>query len=229
MTKKTAYKKEKMSAGRILRVGKKEMLLVILGAVLIFSALFLISYNKLEDFRAGQAGKRMLAELDPSLFDVDPAKGFGNLALSGEKEASAGKGSSWGFDPESAAIFFEKYPCAGILNIPNLELTLPVWSEWNYDKLKSAPCVHFGSVEDENLFIAAHNYSSQFGRLKELEAGDEIRFWSKDGSCLDYSVAQVTVVKPSDVKKIKNSGYALVLYTCTPGGKSRVAVYCTLF
>lgn len=229
MTKKTGYEKEKKSAGKILRGVKKERLLVILGAVLIFSALFLISYNKLEDFRAEQAGKRMLAELDPSLFNADSAKYFGNLALLEEKESSAGGGSSWGFDPESAAKFFEKYPCAGILSIPNLELTLPVWSEWNYDKLKSAPCVHFGSVEDENLVIAAHNYSSHFGRLKELEAGDEIRFWSRDGRCLDYSVAKVTVVKPSDVKKIKDSGYALVLYTCTPGGKSRVAVYCTLF
>ena len=83
MIKETGYEKEKKSAGRILRVRKKERLLVILGAVLIFSALFLISYNKLEDFRAGQAGKRMLAELDPSLFNADPAKYFGNLALSG--------------------------------------------------------------------------------------------------------------------------------------------------
>ena len=31
---------------------------------------------------------------------------------------------------------------------------------------------------------------------------------------------------PTDVDAVKNSGYDLVLYTCTYGGKTRIVVFC---
>ena len=42
-----------------------------------------------------------------------------------------------------------------------------------------------------------------------------------------YRVDRVENVQPQDVAAVTESGAALTLYTCTPGGKTRVAVYCS--
>ena len=36
--------------------------------------------------------------------------------------------------------------CVGAVQIPSLELQLPVIRDWNYDNLKKAPCLYYGSV-----------------------------------------------------------------------------------
>ena len=47
-----------------------------------------------------------------------------------------------------------------------------------------------------------------------------------DGIDNYYSVQKVEVHDPTDVDAVKNSGYDLVLYTCTYGGKTRIVVFC---
>lgn len=39
-------------------------------------------------------------------------------------------------------------------------------------------------------------------------------------------VNKVEVLDPHSVEEVEHSGYALVLYTCTYGGKTRVTVFC---
>ena len=56
--------------------------------------------------------------------------------------------------------------------------------------------------------------------------GDEVRFTDMDGIDNYYSVQKVEVHDPTDVDAVKNSGYDLVLYTCTYGGKTRIVVFC---
>ena len=41
-----------------------------------------------------------------------------------------------------------------------------------------------------------------------------------------YTVTKTDVLKPTDVDEVKASGYALTLYTCTYGGKTRIVVFC---
>ena len=78
-----------------------------------------------------------------------------------------------------------------------------------------------------DLVIAAHNYKTHFGRLKELQEGDGITFTDLSGAEYAYRVDRVENVQPQDVAAVTESGAALTLYTCTPGGKTRVAVYCS--
>ena len=33
----------------------------------------------------------------------------------------------------------------GVLEIPSLELSLPVMADWDYEKMKIAPCHYYGS------------------------------------------------------------------------------------
>ena len=105
-------------------------------------------------------------------------------------------------------------------------IDLPVMSEWSYPRLKTAPCRQFGSSRTDDLVIAAHNYESHFGKLTSLTAGDDVAFTDMDGSVNEYVVNKAEVLDPHSVEEVEHSGYALVLYTCTYGGKTRVTVFC---
>ena len=79
----------------------------------------------------------------------------------------------------------------GVVEIPSLELSLPVMSDWSYPQLKKAPCRYVGSVYSHDVVICGHNYDRHFGRLKELVPGDEVRFTDMDGNVFRYSVCAV--------------------------------------
>ena len=47
-----------------------------------------------------------------------------------------------------------------------------------------------------------------------------------EGIVNQYTVAKTEVLDPTLVDEVEKSGYDLVLYTCTYGGKTRVTVFC---
>ena len=99
--------------------------------------------------------------------------------------------------------------------------------QWDYTRLKRSPCRQFGWPATGDFVIAAHNYTSHFKRLSKLEPGDAVQFEDMNGRVYAYTVSQLTTVQPEEVAAVQYSGYDLVLYTCTPGGRSRTAVYCS--
>ena len=116
----------------------------------------------------------------------------------------------------------------GLLEIPALELKLPIISEWSYSRLKKAPCRYVGSAYTNDLVIAAHNYPTHFGNLNKLYEGAKILFTDVDGNVFSYRVELKETLGPNDVEYMKDSGWDLSLFTCTPGGKYRVTIRCTL-
>lgn len=114
----------------------------------------------------------------------------------------------------------------GILRIPSLNLELPVISDWSYLNLKIAPCRYCGSAYLDNMSIAAHNYNSHFGLLKNLSEGDEILFTDMDGNRFNYEVVLIETPAPVVIDEIVDSGYDLSLFTCNLSGQARVTVRC---
>ena len=118
------------------------------------------------------------------------------------------------------------YDYIGILEIPALELAVPILSDWDEKKLDIAPCRHFGSVETDDLVIAGHNYRRHFLNLYKLNVEDEIRFTTMDGTEIDYTVAEKRTLEATAVDTVLESEYDLILYTCTYSGTERTAVFC---
>ena len=127
---------------------------------------------------------------------------------------------------EKKVVEIDGYGYIGYLEIKDLKLRLPVMSEWDYQRLKIAPCRQFGAVGTNDLVIAAHNYDRHFGPLKTLQNGAGIVFTDMNGVSTSYLVNKVEILKPTEVEEVQNSGYDLVLYTCTLGEKTRVTVFC---
>ena len=184
---------------------KSGVILISLGAVLILAALLLFLHNRSEDRRAGQEAESLLEDARSAMAaDTDP-------------------------EPQEELAEEITYDYAGVIAIPDLSLELPVIDQWNYARLKVAPCRQSGAAADGDLVIAAHNYKSHFGYLDRLEPGASVIFTDMEGTVYRYAVEGIRQLAPEDaedVSSVFSSEYPLVLYTCTPGGKARVAVFC---
>lgn len=208
---------------------KKPIILVVLGAVLILLALSLALYNKNEDAQAGEEADSLLVELRAAIGERSvPQAAPTAAAAETETESESGEPAETPapLDPNLPEVVVGGYGCIGYLTIPNLELELPVMAEWDYIRLRSAPCRQFGSSRTDDLVIAAHNYDRHFGRLKDLSAGDSVLFTDMVGIVNRYAVTRIETLEPDAVAVVLGSESDLVLYTCTKGGAKRVSVFC---
>lgn len=196
---------------------KLGIICVSLGAIFLIAALCLVCYNTWESRSAMEASSDVLSKLQATAEGTekpqenpyaDHVDAFDELA----KEMTVKEIDGYGY--------------IGYLSIPVLELELPVMSEWDYERLRIAPCRQYGSTKTDDLVIAAHNYASHFGNLSQLRDGDLLTFCDMDEQIVLYSVEAVDVLDPTAVSTVRDSNFALVLYTCTYGGENRVAVFC---
>ena len=118
------------------------------------------------------------------------------------------------------------YDCVGVLSIPALELELPVLTDWNYEKLKVAPCVYYGTFGEKNFVIAAHNYEGHFKRLSQLQPGEFVCFTDVSGCEHLYEVILLETLSADATEEMITADFDLSLYTCTTGGANRVTVRC---
>ena len=196
---------------------RADIVIIAVGAVLILSALLLLIYNRCEDVRAGQEAESLLASVEAAISAQE-------MAAPNKPEST--EALSPPLDPEMPVVTLGGYEYVGYVEIPTLGLKLPVMAEWDYTRLQIAPCRQFGSTRTDDLVIAAHNFESHFGRLKELTGGETVIFTDMDGVVSTYSVTRLETLSPNSVEAVQNSGHDLVLYTCTKGGKTRVTVFC---
>lgn len=189
---------------------KTGIVLVLVGAVLMVSALLLYLFNDREDQQAGEAASSAL-EAVQTVISENLEEGSASSDLAAE---------------EDTAAFIDGYTYVGVLLLPTLDLELPVMDDWDYQKLELAPCRQFGGFWTGGLVIAGHNYQSHFARLGELKPGQPVLFTNMNGTSAVYTVKEVSTLASTAVDEVQNSGYDLVLYTCTYDGKRRVTVFC---
>lgn len=188
---------------------------LISGAVLVLSALLLFIYNRYTDTKAGEDAEAVLDGVKEA------------IALTEENTEVSEPSSEDGEPSPMPAVEIDGNLYIGYLSIPALNIELPVIDTWdgNYDLLNIAPCRHFGSVYTDDMVIAGHNYTSHFAYLSDLSKGHTIIFTDMNGKSVTYSIEDFKVVEPEDIESVKNSGYDLVLYTCTYSGSTRFTVF----
>lgn len=178
------------------------------GALLVISALGLLLYNQLDAARADRAAQSVLEKIQQTITD--------DSALTDTPELSY----------EMKTMEIDGYDYIGFLTLPSIHLTLPIMAEWDYTRMKIAPCLYYGSVKSDDMVIAGHGYQRHFGRLKELKVGDELCFSDADNKKYLYVVGAIEVLPPTATEEMINSDFDLSLYTCTYGGRERLTVRC---
>lgn len=198
---------------------KKGVLLIYLGLLLIVGALFLTAYNFYGDYRAKKDAKQAADQLKEFLPDEDQEPAV-------EQEETEIPDYVLNPDMEMPVRTIDGQNYIGTLSIPSLHLELPIISEWNYQRLRIAPCRYEGSVYKDDMIIAGHNYRSHFGMLKNLSAGDQVVFTDMSGNRFFYQVTEMEVLNPEDVDEMEAGDWDLTLFTCTYGGRTRVTLRC---
>lgn len=160
--------------------------------------------------------RRIYAEKQSGLVDLEAC------------EAPAADLTAYGVDDE----------IIGVLEIPAMELTMPVYLGASDDHLAAGAAV-LGNTsapiggDNTNCVIAGHRGwrgADYFRHIDRLAVGDTItltNLWE----ILTYTVADIQIIQPHEVGKIKiqPSRDLLTLVTCHPyasGGKQRYVVYC---
>jgi len=205
-------------------MSKRGKLCTALGLLLLLAALLLTAYNLWRDAMASMSVDVVLGRLTPTLSsrqsELPP--------LSSGEALEEAFVPDYVLNPEMAmpeeTIDGRNY--IGVLDIPALELSLPIISEWSYDALQIAPCRYSGSAYLDNLVIMGHNYPAFFKNLGDLRPGDEIHFTDADGNVFSYTVADLEQLRASQVEDMITGDWDLTLFTCTPGGQLRIAVRC---
>ena len=187
------------------------------GAVLIISALLLFVHNRQEDAQAGQEAESLLESVEAVIEAQAVRKPSPSPGVSPSPAP---------VDPTMPTVTIDGYDYIGYVEVPVLGLKLPVMAEWDYDRLKIAPCRYAGSTKSDDLVIAGHNYRRHFSPLKQLVPGDAVYFFDMDGVCSAYEVVVLETLPPAAVEDMTAGAYDLTLFTCTYGGRSRVTVRC---
>lgn len=196
--------------------------LIILGLLLTAAGLILLGYNVWDDKRAEGLIQPVLEQLSVKIDD--------DKALTSDTDGESETVPDFVLDPNMPmpAEEIDGYKYIGVLKIPALELELPVMETWDYDRMKISPCRYSGSVYSNNMIIAAHNYSSHFGTLRDLQLGDQIFFTDMNNNEFTYFVSETELLDGTAVEEMEAAGmWDLTLFTCTIGGQARVTIRCT--
>ena len=196
--------------------------LIAAALLLIAAALLLIAYNLWSETAAAASSNAALQQM---LEDIPSlAQASGQASIPTEPAALPDYCLNPEMDMPTTEINGKDY--IGVLEIPALDLSLPIISQWSYPNLKLSPCRYAGSTYLDNLVIAAHNYSTHFGNIKNLRPGDTLSFTDVDGNVFYYEVSDIEILNPTDTREMVSGDYALTLFTCTYGGQNRVTVRC---
>ena len=198
-----------------------------LGLLLMAAALCLAGYNLWDDQRAGQAVqeslKRVVSEIPEGIESAE--KQMEHIVSLGEMEIP-----DFVLNPEmempEKIINGQGY--IGVVEIPKLELELPIISEWSDEKLKLSPCRYVGSAYTGDMILSGHSYVNHFRYIRKLESGDRVNFTDMDGNRFIYQVVSSEVIGERDIDGMLLGDWDLTLFTCTPGGQSRNTVRCQL-
>ena len=194
------------------KLDKTGLFLLTAGVVLVFAALLLFFHNRIEDKKAGENAEKTLQQLEDAMTEREAKD---------ETDAAPAPPVL-----DMPTVRSGAYDYIGYLDFPGYGLTMPVAATWSFSALEISPCRHAGSVYNDNLVVAGHNYNAHFGVLFELQLGDIVTFTDVDGNAFTYTVRELTSVSPDDSDAVMNRGYALTLYTCNWDTTERVTVFC---
>lgn len=198
---------------------------VVLGIVLVLASLVVTCYILWQEEQSGvhaqQAMEQLLEQLPEETVPATPD--VPNIPVMTPDATVAPKDPAYRPMPE---VMIDGVPYIGYLNIPALKLELPVIGESNEENLEIAPCRFYGTVYNKNFVIGGHRYRRHFRKLSTLGYGERLHFTDMEGKVYTYEVAEQEILEPNQAEYLCSGDWDLSLFTCTPGGLTRVVLRC---
>lgn len=180
--------------------------LIILGILCILLSITLYIKNKYQELDTGKKSKEIL--------DIIETK----INVSDKEEIKS--------NTEDLVLNISGYDYIGVINIPSLNIKLPIMRETDYDRLAISPCKYYGNITTNDLVLCAHDYVNQFGKISNLKEDDIIIITDVLGNNYVYKVVLTEELNPTDITNMIESPFDLTLYTCSYGALKRITVRC---
>ena len=208
--------------------GKAGLALLCLGAVMLIAALALYQNNQHESLEAEVASQEVMTQLIEVITSekIKPPLPDEELSPAYVEDTTEEPSPAYVEDTTMETVEIDGYRYVGFLTIPDLGVELPVMEDWDYDRLRIAPCRYSGTLLGGDLVIAAHNYERHFGHLRQLSIGSEVIFTDVNGNSTCFSVAELEILQPTEIEYMTSADYDLTLFTCTYGGATRFTARC---
>lgn len=180
--------------------------LIILGILCILLSITLYIKNKYQELDTGKKSKEIL--------DIIETK----INVSDKEEIKS--------NTEDLVLNISGYDYIGVINIPSLNIKLPIMRETDYDRLAISPCKYYGNINTNDLVLCAHDYVNQFGKISNLKENDIIIITDVLGNNYVYKVVLTEELNPTDITNMIESPFDLTLYTCSYGALKRITIRC---
>ena len=195
------------------------LLIMIIGVLALAAGLSLGGYNLWDSRRAGTQADALLNTI--TLYrETEVADRNETIEMPPELVPDT--------DRELQTLEIDGLQYIGTVSIPAIDVELPVQENWSLPQLKTSPCRYMGSPYRGDLIICAHNYDTHFGRLKNLQPGDQVVFTDIYGDEFHYTTMAMDTLAGTAVEEMESGEWDLTLFTCTLGGRTRVTVRCNL-
>ena len=148
--------------------------LILGGLLLIAAALSLTAYNLWENQRATAAAQQALTAMKEQSEPKGTKSTEGLEAVIPEYVRNP--------NMEMPVVEIDGIEYIGTLEIPALELELPVISTWSDALLDCAPCRYVGSSYLDNLIIAGHNYRGHLAHYTGSLQGTKSNLQMRQGT-----------------------------------------------
>lgn len=183
-----------------MKKAKWENIIMLFGILLLACATGLALFYTWEGNRAGEYSRKLLkqARQEFSEENVMQQEASGRRKETSEEQAE----EVW-----------------AILEIPSLDLELPVMGSYSEELLKQAVCRY-----DENI-IAGHSYKQHFRGLRKVQKGAIVTLEFPEEK-QQYIVSEIIEIEGTDSEGLFEGAWDLSLFTCNFSGSKRVVVRC---
>lgn len=124
---------------------------------------------------------------------------------------------------------YKGYEVVGIIEIPKINIKYPILNKTNDDAMQYSITKFSGGEVNSvgNFVVAGHNYldGSMFGKVKQLEIGDEIKLTDLYNNTVTYEIFDIYSVDPNDtsiLESVDKNSREVTLITCTKGHVERL-------
>ena len=124
---------------------------------------------------------------------------------------------------------YKGYGVVGIIEIPKINIKYPILNQTSDDSMQYSITKFAGGEVNSigNFVVAGHNYldGSMFGKVKQLEIGDEIKLTDLYNNTITYEIFDIYSVDPNDtsiLESVQENTREVTLITCTKGHVERL-------
>lgn len=131
---------------------------------------------------------------------MEGSEGFEDIVLKNDEMIPLGAQKNVGIGENQPNRVYQEL---AIIQSERVGLDAIVVSQWSTELLELAVSKYQGPDPNAvgNLVVIGHNYSNSafFGSLQLFEIGDLVKLTDKTGKTLEYSVYEISMIKPNDL------------------------------